>query len=100
MKKFLRGRRALQVLTVLAVAFGAIGTVVPDASAISRLVCAWTPLTLVNGWQSANSSYGTGDPRYCVAYGIVYLSGSLSQTGSGSDEFAVLPSVAAPASTT
>jgi hypothetical protein len=100
MKRFLRCRRVLRVLAVLALAFGAIAAVVPAASANSRLGCYWTPLTLVNGWQSANSTYGTGDPSYCVLYGIVYLSGSLSQTGSGGTEFAVLPAAAVPASKT
>ncbi len=101
MKKFGRPRRVLQMLAVLALAFGAIAAVVPAASAgIGRAGCSWTPFTLVNGWQSANSSYGTGDPSYCVSYGIVYLSGSLSHSGSGDDEFAVLPPAAAPTSTT
>jgi hypothetical protein len=27
--------------------------------------CAWTSLTLVNGGQSENATFGTGDPRYC-----------------------------------
>jgi hypothetical protein len=99
--QFPRPRRVLQVLTVLALAFGAIAAVVPAASAsLGRAGCSWTPFTLLNGWQSVNSTYGTGDPSYCVSYGIVYLSGSLSQSGSGDDYFAVLPPAAVPASTT
>jgi hypothetical protein len=60
----------------------------------------WHPLTLLNGWQSAESSYNTGDPAWAVKNGIVYLSGSLVQPGGGTaatSEFAVLPPAARPA---
>jgi hypothetical protein len=60
---------------------------------------AWRPLTLLNGWQSAQGWYGTGDPSYRVSSdGMVYLSGSLTaRSGVTGDEFAVLPSSAIPA---
>ena len=34
----------------------------------------------MNGWISAQSEYGTGDPPYWVTGGIVHLSGSLDGT--------------------
>jgi hypothetical protein len=61
--------------------------------------CSWHPLSLMNGWQSEQSVYNSGNPSYCVTSdGMVYLSGSLAQPGGGSDEVAVLPAAAAPAS--
>jgi hypothetical protein len=48
-------------------------------------------LTLLNGWQSANSSSGTGKPRFAIAGGVVHLSGSLTAPNPSSNEFAVLP---------
>ena len=71
----------------------------PAAGASIRPACLWQPLSLVNGWQSAQSLYGTGDPEYCVDNGIVYLAGSLYQPVAGGEWFAVLPPQAAPAST-
>src|SRR5262249_19664828 len=61
--------------------------------------CTWQPLTLLNGWQSEQSAFGTGDPSYCLTSdGMVYLAGSLAApNGTYYDEFAVLPSYAAPA---
>jgi len=61
--------------------------------------CAWQQLPLLNGWQSAQGNFGTGDPSYCAASdGMVYLSGSLTApSGPSSDEFAQLPASAAPA---
>jgi hypothetical protein len=55
-----------------------------------------TPLSLLDGWQSAQGLYDTGDPGYSVAVGIVHLSGSLTQPAAGSDEFAILPPSARP----
>jgi len=55
-------------------------------------------LTLINGWQSSQSQYGTGDPGYWVSNGIVHLVGSLNQNPSDFDaQFAVLPTAARPA---
>jgi hypothetical protein len=69
------------------------------------------PLSLLNGWQSAQSQFGTGDPSYSVTSDqVVHLSGSLNGSQitpglSGSpgisanspEKFAVLPSGAVPA---
>ena len=59
---------------------------------------ATTQLTLINGWQSAQPSYGTGDPSYSVSNGVVHLSGSLLQPPAPGDtqDFAVLPPAARP----
>jgi hypothetical protein len=48
-------------------------------------------LTLVNGWVSENSVYGTGNPSAGVSNGVVYLSGSLGQPTPGSSTFTILP---------
>lgn len=65
----------------------------------TRASCSWQPLSLINGWRSEQSVYDSGNPSYCVTSdGTVYLSGSLAQPGGGSDEVAVLPAAAAPAS--
>jgi hypothetical protein len=53
-------------------------------------------LNLRNGWQSGQPGYGTGDPVYTVAGGVVHLSGSLLQSAETSLEFAVLPRTARP----
>jgi hypothetical protein len=55
-------------------------------------------LTLINGWQSAQPPYGTGDPSYSVKNGVVHLSGSLVQPPAPGDtqDFAVLPPAARP----
>lgn len=64
----------------------------------------WHLFSLVNSWQSDQSTYGTGDPRYCVTSdGMVHLSGSLNgaQVTPGPQSetasiFAVLPQGARP----
>jgi hypothetical protein len=53
-------------------------------------------LTLLNGWQSANSTSGTGKPKFAVSGGVVYLSGSLMAPNPSSNEFAKLPAGARP----
>jgi hypothetical protein len=55
-------------------------------------------LTLINGWQSAQPPYGTGDPSYSVRNGVVHLSGSLVQPPAPGDtqDFAILPVAARP----
>jgi hypothetical protein len=55
-------------------------------------------LTLINGWQSAQPPYGTGDPSYSVSNGVVHLSGSLVQPPAPGDtqDFAILPVAARP----
>jgi hypothetical protein len=55
------------------------------------------PLSLLNGWQSSQSQYGTGDPAYTVTGGVVYLSGSMNQPSGTNEEFTVLPAAARPA---
>ncbi|HEV2371032.1 MAG TPA: hypothetical protein VGS19_02585 [Streptosporangiaceae bacterium] len=86
-------------VTVLALAVGVV-VGAPPASASTPATCHFLPLTLMNGWQSEQNVYDTGDPSYCVAGdGMVYLAGSLARTGGGSAEFAVLPLGARPAST-
>jgi hypothetical protein len=57
----------------------------------------WHPLSLLNGWQSAQGQYGTGNPAWAVRNGIVYLSGSMHQASGNSEDFAVLPAAARPA---
>ena len=93
-----RGGRSVMAgaLVSLALAGAAVGA--PAASASTD--CQWQPLSLQDGWQSEQSVYNSGDPAYCIDSGYVYLSGSLAQSGSGSDLFAQLPQWAAPASNT
>jgi hypothetical protein len=82
-------------VAVLALAIGT-GAGAPSASAGGPGSCPWTPLTLVNGWHSEQSAFGTGDPSYCIEIdGMVHLSGSLA--GGSTIEFAVLPAAARPA---
>jgi hypothetical protein len=85
-------------VAALALAIGATAGAAP-ANASNPATCHFQPLTLLNGWQSEQNAYNTGDPSYCVAAdGMVYLSGSLAQPSGGSQEFAVLPPGARPAS--
>jgi hypothetical protein len=60
----------------------------------------WHPLTLINGWQSDQGQWDSGNPAWAVKNGIVYLSGSLHLPGGtpgSNSEFAVLPPAARPA---
>jgi hypothetical protein len=60
--------------------------------------CTWVAITLVNGWHSGQNVYGTGNPSYCLeGDGMVYLSGSVAQTGNLGDELGTLPPSARPA---
>jgi hypothetical protein len=54
-------------------------------------------LTLINGWMSSQSQYGTGDPAYWVSNGVVHLLGSLKQPTGNDPQFALLPPAARPA---
>jgi hypothetical protein len=56
----------------------------------------WHKLTLIHGWKSGQSQYGTGSPAYAVKGGVVYLSGSLTQASGSNDLLAVLPKAARP----
>jgi hypothetical protein len=96
-----RGRRctiagaALASLTLAAGALAASGSAA--TASVAPRECSWHPLALMNGWQSAQGEWGTGNPSYCVtSLGMVYLSGSLTQPGGGPSEVAVLPAQAAP----
>lgn len=57
----------------------------------------WHSLHLINGWVSSQSVYQTGDPKYAISNGVVYLAGSMHQPSVGSDIFAVLPPGIRPA---
>ena len=52
-------------------------------------------LKLLNGWQSEQPIYRTGNPSYAISHGVVYLSGSLSNSGSSVLAFK-LPKAARP----
>ena len=53
-------------------------------------------LSLLNGWQSSQSAWDSGDPGYTVTGGVVHLSGSMHQQAGSSLVFAVLPLAARP----
>jgi hypothetical protein len=53
---------------------------------------------LLNGWQSSQSQYDTGNPSYAISNGVVYLSGSLHSTGNSVLAF-ILPKAARPTHT-
>lgn len=57
----------------------------------------WHKLFAINGWNSAQSRYGTGDPSWAVSNGVVYLSGSVKRGSGTSTLFAQLPPQARPA---
>ncbi len=90
-------RRPAALIAVLALAAG-VAAAAPAASASITPACVWQSLYLLNGWQSAQTSWNTGDPEYCVDNGIVYLSGSLKNPTNAGNEFAVLPPQALPTS--
>jgi hypothetical protein len=52
-------------------------------------------LKLLNGWQSSQPAYDTGNPAYAISHGVVYLSGSLNTAGSSPFAF-MLPKAARP----
>ena len=70
----------------------------PAGASFPVASAATNQLSLINGWQSAQPTYGTGDPSYSVKNGVVHLSGSLRQPPAAGDtqEFAVLPEAARP----
>ena len=56
-----------------------------------------TDVPLLNGWQSADNLYITGDPAFSITSGIVHLSGSLRRpAGNGPQTAAQLPPQAWP----
>jgi hypothetical protein len=56
----------------------------------------WHKLSAINGWHSGQRSANTGDPRWAVKGGVVYLSGSVRRSSASSNPFAVLPLQARP----
>ena len=77
---------------VTALSFSSLNGISFPATATAR-----HKLTLINGWKSAQAAWNTGDPAYTVSGGVVYLSGSLSQSTAGGPVFAVLPKAIRPA---
>jgi hypothetical protein len=69
-------------------------TAQPAAAAVSGVT--WHPLTPVNGWHSGQAQYSTGGPAWAVQNGVVYLSGSVSESNGTDNELAVLPAAARP----
>ena len=93
-----RYRTAATLVSVLATTM--VGVAAAAATASITPTCQWQALSLTGGWTSEEGAYNTGDPSFCVSNQIVYLSGSVAQTGSGSGTvFAQLPQVAWPSST-
>jgi hypothetical protein len=56
----------------------------------------WHRISGINGWRSAESRYGTGNPSWALQGGVVYLSGSVLRSGGTSSLFGVLPPQARP----
>jgi len=56
----------------------------------------WHKLSLLHGWVSGESTYGTGNPAWAVKGGVVYLSGSVIQRSGTNQVVAVLPPAARP----
>ena len=92
-----RGGRGV-IIAALASAALASGIAVGAPAALASTNCQWQPLSLQNGWHSEQSAWNSGDPAYCIDNGIVYLSGSLAQSGSSVNYFAQLPQRYRPAS--
>ena len=99
--RFRRGGRGVAVggvLASLALAGVAVGASAASAGVLPVYSCHWRQMNLMNGWQSEEGVYNTGNPAYCVTgEGMVYLSGSLAQPTAGSNEVTVLPPQAWPA---
>ncbi len=68
----------------------------PQAGPAVPAGLSWHSLKLINGWQSAQTDDGTGNPAWAIRDGIVYLSGSLWQPSGSKAKFAVLPRPARP----
>ncbi len=54
-------------------------------------------MTLLNGWKSAQTPYGTGGFSYAVKGRVVYLSGGIKLPSGTNDLCALLPAAARPA---
>lgn len=92
-------RAALTTAAVASLAIAAGGGTASAAITHPATSVTWTDLTLINGWASSESQWGSGDPAWTVRDGIVYLSGSAQLTTGTSTEVAVLPPAARPAKT-
>lgn len=107
-RSWTRARRAtvLAVPVLVSLALGTAAAASPSAPAgrapapgSASAGVTWHPLTLKNGWKSAQSLDDTGNPAWAVKDGVVYLSGSIHQSQGSSPEFAILPTAARPAHT-
>lgn len=90
--------RRLAVLAVpVAVASVALGTGAASASTTAPASgVTWHQLSPINGWHSGQGLHGTGNPRWAVNGGVVYLSGSVDRSTVSPKPFAVLPRQARP----
>ena len=68
------------------------------AAAATSTGVSWHRLSLINGWRSSAAA-GTGNPRWAVKGGVVYLSGSLYQQTGTKQDAARLPRAARPSRT-
>jgi hypothetical protein len=102
MRHLRAGAVRLAVLGVsVAVTSAALGTGVASAGTTAPATGVTRhKLFAINGWSSAQRLYNTGDPRWAVKGGVVYLSGSVHQTSGSSHLFAVLPPQARPSHAT
>jgi hypothetical protein len=95
-----RAKSLIAASAVLAVAVTASSAAAAgSASASTRPITTasgvtWHKLVLLNGWQPIN---GSGSPAWALQNGVVYLTGSIHQVSGNNPEFAVLPTLAAPA---
>jgi hypothetical protein len=88
----------LAVLAIpVAIASVALGTGASSASTTAPAsAVTWHKLSAINGWHSGQHSGNTGDPRWAVKDGVVYLSGSVRRSSGSRNLFAVLPLQARP----
>jgi hypothetical protein len=85
---------ASATIAVAMAGYGAVGGASASAATTATGVT-WHRLTLINGWQSGASA-GTGNPRWAVKGGVVYLSGSVHQVSGTKQDLAKLPLAARP----
>lgn len=77
------GAQAHQFTSLAGIAYPAVGAT-------------WHKLTLVNGWKSTQTAFGTDNPAYTIINGVVYLAGGLHQVTGTNNLCAVLPIAARP----
>ena len=96
----LRALRLAVLALPVAVASVAFGTGAASANTTAPATgITWHQLSAINGWHSAQQKYNTGNPRWAVNGGVVYLSGSVLRSSGSSSLFAVLPPQARPSHT-